>query len=119
MRKRWEQLRAAIRSRIRYRITRVGALFTAATVAVGVASIVSGNNLLFLILSAMLATLLGVLHALAALASVVWRAAAFLPFVVSPVTVAFGLLLLYPSLTASLVLLVAAYAVFLWKGLLG
>ena len=39
-----------------------------------------------------------------------WRAAAFLPFVVSPVTVAFGLLLLYPAFTASLPLLVAAYA---------
>ena len=39
-----------------------------------------------------------------------WRAAAFLPFVVSPVTVAFGLLLLYPDWTASLALLLAAYA---------
>jgi thiamine transport system permease protein len=57
------------------------------------------------------ATLLGVLHALAAERSVPWRAAAFLPFVVSPVTVAFGLLLLYPSWTASLPLLLAAYAV--------
>ena len=44
-------------------------------------------------------------------ASVPWRAAAFLPFVVSPVTVAFGLLLLYPGWTASLPLLLAAYAV--------
>jgi thiamine transport system permease protein len=69
------------------------------------------NTLRFSFMALMLATLLGVLHALAAQASVVWRAAAFLPFVVSPVTVAFGLLLLYPSLTASLVLLVAAYAV--------
>jgi len=42
---------------------------------------------------------------------VAWRAAAFLPFVVSPVTVAFGLLLLYPSWTASLPLLLLAYAV--------
>ena len=33
-----------------------------------------------------------------------------MPFVVSPVAVAFGLLLLYPSWTASLALLVAAYA---------
>jgi thiamine transport system permease protein len=32
------------------------------------------------------------------------------PFVASPVTVAFGLLLLYPGWTASLALLVAAYA---------
>ena len=69
------------------------------------------NTLRFSFVALMLATLLGVLHALAAQASVLWRAAAFLPFVVSPVTVAFGLLLLYPSLTASLVLLLAAYAV--------
>ena len=58
----------------------------------------------------LLATLLGVLHALAARHAVVLRAAAFLPFVVSPVMVAFGLLLLYPQWTASLPLLVAAYA---------
>ncbi|MDR3371280.1 iron ABC transporter permease [Rhodoferax sp.] len=69
------------------------------------------NTLRFSFVALMLATLLGVLHAFAAQASVIWRAAAFLPFVVSPVTVAFGLLLLYPSLTASLVLLMAAYAV--------
>jgi thiamine transport system permease protein len=39
-----------------------------------------------------------------------WRTAAYLPFVVSPVTVAFGLLLLYPGWTASLALLIGAYA---------
>jgi thiamine transport system permease protein len=38
------------------------------------------------------------------------RASTLVPFVVSPVAVAFGLLLLYPSWTASLALLVAAYA---------
>lgn len=69
------------------------------------------NTLRFSAAALVVATLLGVTHALAAQASVVWRAAAFLPFVVSPVTVAFGLLLLYPSLTASLPLLLAAYAV--------
>jgi thiamine transport system permease protein len=37
------------------------------------------------------------------------RASTLVPFVVSPVAVAFGLLLLYPGLTASLALLVAAY----------
>ncbi|MBK9441421.1 MAG: iron ABC transporter permease [Comamonadaceae bacterium] len=68
------------------------------------------NTLQFSVMALGLATLLGVLHAMAAQASVAWRAAAFLPFVVSPVTVAFGLLLLYPSLTASLPLLLAAYA---------
>ena len=38
------------------------------------------------------------------------QASTFVPFVVSPVAVAFGLLLLYPAWTASLGLLVAAYA---------
>ena len=38
------------------------------------------------------------------------RASTLLPFVVSPVVVAFGLLLLYPGHTASLWLLVAAYS---------
>lgn len=69
------------------------------------------NTLRFSAVALVLATLLGVMHAMAAQASVVWRTAAFLPFVVSPVTVAFGLLLLYPSLTASLSLLLVAYAV--------
>ena len=69
------------------------------------------NTLRFSAMALALATLLGVLHALAAQRSVLWRAAAFLPFVVSPVTVAFGLLLLYPGWTASLPLLLAAYAI--------
>ncbi len=69
------------------------------------------NTLRFSAVALALATLLGVLHALAAQRSVAWRAAAFLPFVVSPVTVAFGLLVLYPGWTASLPLLLAAYAV--------
>ena len=69
------------------------------------------NTLRFSAMALVVATVLGVSHAMAAQASVAWRAAAYLPFVVSPVTVAFGLLLLYPSLTASLVLLIAAYAV--------
>ena len=68
------------------------------------------NTLRFSTLALVAATVLGLLHALAARQSVAWRAAAFLPFVVSPVTVAFGLLLLYPQWTASLLLLVAAYA---------
>jgi thiamine transport system permease protein len=68
------------------------------------------NTLRFTAGAVVLATLLGVAHALAARRSTWLRAAAFLPFVVSPVTVAFGLLLLYPSWSASLPLLVAAYA---------
>ncbi len=45
----------------------------------------------------------------AARVAVLIQASGFLPFVVSPVTVAFGLLLLYPDWSATLVLLVGAY----------
>ncbi|HEX5737160.1 MAG TPA: ABC transporter permease subunit, partial [Hydrogenophaga sp.] len=86
-----------------------------------------GNTLRFSGMALALATALGLTHALTVqaldrmsalrgaggvqlFAALGWRAAAFLPFVVSPVTVAFGLLLLYPQWTASLGLLVAAYA---------
>ena len=69
-----------------------------------------GNTLRFSFCALVLATALGLTHALAARHSVWLRACAFLPFVVSPVTVAFGLLLLYPQWTASLSLLLAAYA---------
>jgi thiamine transport system permease protein len=70
-----------------------------------------GNSLRFSAVALVLATVLGLAHALSAQATLLWRAAAFLPFVVSPVTVAFGLLLLYPQWTASLSLLLLAYAV--------
>ena len=68
------------------------------------------NTLRFSLSALALATVLGLTHAVAARHSVGLRASAFLPFVVSPVTVAFGLLLLYPQWTASLSLLLAAYA---------
>lgn len=79
------------------------------------------NTARFSAMALALATGLGLSHALAVHATaaapqasnawaLAWRAAAYLPFVVSPVTVAFGLLLLYPSWTASLALLVGAYA---------
>jgi len=58
VRRRWRQFRAFLSRRIRYRITRGGLLFSVAIVVVGFGAIVSGNNLLFLILAAMLATLL-------------------------------------------------------------
>ena len=58
MRDYWRQLRHALDHRIRYRITGGGVLFTLAIVMVGVGAVVSANNLLFLILAAMLATLL-------------------------------------------------------------
>ena len=68
------------------------------------------NTLRFSTCALVLATLLGLTHALAARHSVWLRASALLPFVVSPITVAFGLLLLYPQWTASMPLLIAAYA---------
>ena len=69
------------------------------------------NTLRFSAVALLIATVLGVTHALGTQGSVAWRAAAYLPLIASPVTVAFGLLLLYPSWTASLSLLIAAYAV--------
>ncbi|MBK9606962.1 MAG: iron ABC transporter permease [Betaproteobacteria bacterium] len=68
------------------------------------------NTTRFTAAALLLATALGVTHALVARRSVWLRAAAFLPFVVSPVTVALGLLLLYPQWSATLLLLVSAYA---------
>jgi thiamine transport system permease protein len=85
------------------------------------------NTLRFSFMALVLATALGLCHALSRQAldaarlarsagaaqgalALAWRAAAYLPFVVSPVTVAFGLLLLYPDWSASLAVLVAAYA---------
>lgn len=68
------------------------------------------NSLRFTVMAVALATVLGLAHAFAARRSVLLRAFAFLPFVLSPVAVAFGLLLLYPQWTASLGLLVGAYA---------
>lgn len=58
MRRRWRQFRGFLARRIRYRITRGGVLFSFAILVVGFGAVVSGNNLLFLILAAMMATLL-------------------------------------------------------------
>lgn len=69
------------------------------------------NTLRFSAAALLIATVLGIAHALGTQGSVVWRAAAYLPLIASPVTVAFGLLLLYPDWTASLTLLIATYAV--------
>lgn len=68
------------------------------------------NSVRFTVLAVMLATALGLAHAFAARRSLLLRTLVFLPFVVSPVMVAFGLLLLYPQWTASFGLLVSAYA---------
>jgi uncharacterized protein (DUF58 family) len=55
---RLRQLRTALAGRIRYKVTRGGVLFVFAILVVGVGAIVSANNLLFLIVATMLATLL-------------------------------------------------------------
>lgn len=91
------------------------------------------NTLRFSALALLAATVLGIAHALAARGShfgppllrkprrrwgplradtlaVCWRALALLPLVASPVSLAFGLLLVYPAHMASLGLLVALYA---------
>ena len=76
-----------------------------------------GNTLRFTAMGLAVATVLGVLHALAGQAmrrwaapALAWRASAYAPLVVSPVALAFGFLLLYPQWLASLPLLVLAYA---------
>lgn len=68
------------------------------------------NTARFTFLALLLATALGLAHALAARHLMWLRTLVFLPFIVSPVMVAFGLLLLYPQASASMELLVAAYA---------
>ena len=68
------------------------------------------NTLRFSALALAAAAVLGLAHALVAQRWLWLRAAAFLPFVLSPVCVAFGLLLLYPGWSASLALLLGAYA---------
>jgi thiamine transport system permease protein len=68
------------------------------------------NTLRFTAATVLLATALGLAHALAAQRSLLLRTLVFLPFVVSPVMVAFGLLLLYPAWADSESLLISAYA---------
>ena len=57
-RRRWRRWRAWLRARVRERITKTGAFYVAATVMVGLAAFLSANNLLFLLLAVMLATLM-------------------------------------------------------------
>jgi uncharacterized protein (DUF58 family) len=54
----FRRVATAFRRHIRYRVTRSGYLFGTAIVLVGIAAVGSANNLLFLILAAMLATLM-------------------------------------------------------------
>lgn len=68
------------------------------------------NTLRFTAMAMLLALVLGISHAALARRLAWVRGITFLPFMVSPVCVAFGVLLLYPQWTASLPLLVATYA---------
>lgn len=54
----WQKLKAALAGSVRQQVTRTGVAFTAAILFVGVAAFISANNLLFLILAAMMSTLL-------------------------------------------------------------
>jgi uncharacterized protein (DUF58 family) len=54
----WRKLRETFSGRIRYKITRVGLFFAGSIVLVGAAAVLTGNNLLYLIVAAMMATLL-------------------------------------------------------------
>ncbi|HXI39346.1 MAG TPA: DUF58 domain-containing protein, partial [Bryobacteraceae bacterium] len=58
MRNRLRRLRAALRRRVRYRITRGGLLFTLAVLLVAAAAGMSTNNLMYLILATMISTML-------------------------------------------------------------
>ena len=58
MRTLWQQFRVFLARRIRYKIMRGGVLFTFAIVLVAFCAAISANNLIFLILAAMMATLL-------------------------------------------------------------
>ncbi len=57
MRGLWQRLKKALRPRIAQRITRAGLWFTITILLTGVGAFLSANNLIFLILSALLATL--------------------------------------------------------------
>ena len=54
----WKRLERALTSSVRQHVTRAGLWFTAACVLIALAAFASANNLLFLILAAMLATML-------------------------------------------------------------
>lgn len=76
------------------------------------------NSLRFTAMGLGLATVLGVLHALSSASlqrfnprmATLWRASGYAPLLVSPVALAFGMLLMYPQWLASLPLMVCAYA---------
>lgn len=69
-----------------------------------------GNSARFTALALAGACVFGLAHGLFLRGSAPARALSFVPYAVSPVCVAFGLLLAYPSLSADLRMLIAAYA---------
>src|SRR5919106_1745686 len=54
----WTRIRHAFEGNMRQQITKAGFLFSLTVAVVGVAAFISGNNLLFLLLAALLATML-------------------------------------------------------------
>jgi uncharacterized protein (DUF58 family) len=54
----WARLRRRLSDQVRQRVTRLGFAYTGITILIGAAAFVSANNLLFLILAALLSTLL-------------------------------------------------------------
>jgi thiamine transport system permease protein len=68
------------------------------------------NTVRFSALAVAIATVVGVLHALAAQRLLWMRTLVYLPFVVSPVFVAFGLLLAYPQWAGGFWVMVGGYA---------
>jgi uncharacterized protein (DUF58 family) len=58
MRRYWRRLREALRNRIEQRITKAGLAFALAVLLTGTGAFLSGNNLIFLVTSALMATLL-------------------------------------------------------------
>lgn len=68
------------------------------------------NTVRFTVMAMLLALLLGMTHAALAHRWTWVRSLTFLPFMVSPVCVSFGLLLCYPEWAASLTMLICTYA---------
>ena len=98
VRKHWQHIQAFLARRIRYRITRGGVLFTFAMVVVGVGAIVSANNLLFLIVAAMIVFILNPLVRRLVAVGVPRRLAATVVFVAFVVSVGALLDVLVPRL---------------------
>ena len=76
----------------------------------GDAALALTNTVRFTAMGLVLAATLGAIHGWAAQRSVGWRALGMVPLVVSPIMVAFGLLLLWPQWMDQLWVLVCAYA---------